>query len=385
MKKFLLATLLAGLFATQANAGITIPAGDWTVDVGGNVNSFYTNTTTTGKNATGAANSIGTGLLPAELGIGAKTRQNDLDIAVQFSFFTGTSSGTNTAGGNNTLNIRQAYMTAGDKSWGSIKMGRDLGVFGSDAILNDMTLLGVGPIAGGTGGNATYGHIGTGYIYADWLGQIAYTTPNFAGAQATVALVEPLNGVNTNQTDSQVGYQGKVTYDLKVAGIATHSWVSGIYQQRAATSATQAYTSQGFDVGTKLSAYGADLVGYYYNGEGLSGVNPTGANLNGLGSIGFIANGGVKTNDNGGYVQATYKVPGIGTKVGASWGESNATYNGASFTDRAWTVGAYQPVTKSLNLVAEYSRAHQTETGAVTANNGAEYTNTISAGAILFF
>ena len=58
MKKFLLATLLAGFFATQANAGITIPAGDWTVDVGGNVNSSYTNTTTTGKNVTGAANII---------------------------------------------------------------------------------------------------------------------------------------------------------------------------------------------------------------------------------------------------------------------------------------------------------------------------------------
>ncbi|MFM6978526.1 MAG: porin, partial [Methylophilaceae bacterium] len=30
--------------STTANAGITIPAGDWTVDIGGNVNAFYTNT-----------------------------------------------------------------------------------------------------------------------------------------------------------------------------------------------------------------------------------------------------------------------------------------------------------------------------------------------------
>ncbi|NBO10245.1 MAG: porin, partial [Methylophilaceae bacterium] len=28
-------------FASTANAGITIPAGDWTVDIGGNVNAFY--------------------------------------------------------------------------------------------------------------------------------------------------------------------------------------------------------------------------------------------------------------------------------------------------------------------------------------------------------
>ncbi len=39
---------------------------------------------------------------------------------------------------------RQAFLTFGDKSWGSIKLGKDLGIYASDAILNDMTLLGVG-------------------------------------------------------------------------------------------------------------------------------------------------------------------------------------------------------------------------------------------------
>lgn len=387
MKKYLLASLVAGVFASSAQAGITIPAGEWTVDVNGNVNAFYTNTTATGKNPTAPSNTVGTGLLPAQFGIGGKTRQNDLDIAWQFSFFTGTSTGTNKANAMNSINVRQAYLTFGDKSWGSIKLGRDLGVFGSDAISNDMTLLGVGPIAGGNGGNATYGRIGSGYIYADWVGQIAYTTPSWNGLQATVALVEPLNGQNTTQQDSQLGYQGKVTYDLDVAGVKTHSWVSGIKQDRKG-GAGQDYSSEGFDVGTKLSAYDVDLVGYYYNGEGLSGVNPASSttNLNGLGGIGFLMNGGVKTDDEGGYVQATYKLPVVGTKVGATWGESSASYNGADFTNKAWTVGAYHPLTKSLNLVAEYSRTHQTSTGnATAANNGSEYVNTTSVGAILFF
>jgi len=148
-------------FASTANAGITIPAGDWTVDIGGNVNAYYTNVSTDTTSKVGVttsgndANTIGTGLLPAAFGIGAKTRQNDLDIAFQFSFFTGTSSGNNVlqtngnamdgvpsggAAGNNTLNIRQAFLSFGDASWGSMKLGRDLGVFGSDAILSDMTL-----------------------------------------------------------------------------------------------------------------------------------------------------------------------------------------------------------------------------------------------------
>ena len=39
---------------------------------------------------------------------------------------------------------RQAFITFGDASWGSVKVGKDLGIFAGDAILTDMTLLGVG-------------------------------------------------------------------------------------------------------------------------------------------------------------------------------------------------------------------------------------------------
>ena len=40
--------------------------------------------------------------------------------------------------------------------------------------------------AGGT--TTTLGGIGTGYIYADWNGQIAYTTPNMNGLSLTVGI-----------------------------------------------------------------------------------------------------------------------------------------------------------------------------------------------------
>ncbi len=51
---------------------------------------------------------------------------------------------------------RQAYLSFGDKSWGSFKLGKDIGVFASDAILNDMTLLGVGA---GAASGAKYNYI----------------------------------------------------------------------------------------------------------------------------------------------------------------------------------------------------------------------------------
>ena len=88
--KLAVAGAVLALSASAANAGIIIPAGDWTVDIGGNVNSFYTRTKHTGAQRTASADdtttSIQTGLLPSSFGIGAKTRQNDLDVAFQFSF-----------------------------------------------------------------------------------------------------------------------------------------------------------------------------------------------------------------------------------------------------------------------------------------------------------
>jgi len=373
--------------ASSAQAGITIPAGDWTVDLGGNVNAFYSNVKTTGSTSN---NQIGTGLLPAAIGIGAKSRQNDLDVAFQFTFFTGTSSGGNTLNGSgaaaagkaldsNTLNIRQAFVTVGDASWGSIKAGRDLGVFGSDAILSDMTLLGTGGNYT-PGGSSTLGRIGQGYIYADWWGQFAYTTPNWNGFQVTGAVMEPVaTATQTNTGDLM--WQGKVTYDFAANDVTGRVWVSGTTQKLVS------YTAEGFDVGAKVSYQGAQLVGYYYEGDGLSSVAATSGNAYArnvlLGALnGSLSGTATKTKDSGGYVQATYVIPGVGTKLGLSWGESNsteATGSNQNSTD-TWIVGAYHPLTKSLNLVAEYSKATNSYTGAADVD-----VKTTSLGAIMFF
>ncbi len=163
--------------SSTANAGISIPAGDWTVDISGNVNAFYINNRSTDNNVVrgGLANteannssssSINTGLLPSWLTVGAKARQNDLDVAWAISFQPGASQGTSLQGGGGS-EYRQAYFTFGDASWGSIKLGKDLGVFGSDAILSDMTLLGVGSqgLVGAAGGTTTtLGRICSGYM-----------------------------------------------------------------------------------------------------------------------------------------------------------------------------------------------------------------------------
>lgn len=380
--------------ASAANAGITIPAGDWTIDIGGNVNAYYTHTSFSGdqeSNVKGAftdksANTVQTGLLPSALGIGGKTRQNDLDIAFQFTFFVGSDSGSGQAFGNNSLNIRQSYLSFGDKSWGTIKAGRDLGIFASDAILSDMTLLGVGAGAG-QGGSSTLGRIGSGYQYADWKGQITYISPNWNGFDFAAGITENFNNA-ADGTNSNLGYEGKVGYSW-AGDYAGKVWSSFVTQRHEGNVATPSYTTRGIDIGGKVSVGGFGLVGYYYDGRGLSGAASAASvnkNLNLNGGVNFLGTG--KTDDKGGYVQGTFTVPGVGTKLGLSYGvsKSDADVGSNNFKNKSWIVGAYHPLTKSLNLVAEYT---DNKIDGTNANAGADNielkARTVSLGAILFF
>ena len=371
-------------FSSAANAGIAIPAGDWTIDIGGNVNAFYQHTTYGGHAAAPSSNTINTGLLPAAIGFGGKTRQNDLDVAFQFTFFTGIDSTTNTDAGGygankalglNSLNIRQAFMTVGDASWGQIKLGRDLGVFESDAILSDMTLLGVGTPAGG--GNTTLGRIGYGYVYADWKTQIQYQSPSFNGFQVTGAIDTPWASSNTNDAYNQqdMGYEGKATYDFAANDVTGRVWVGGVTQKVTLTGSAGSYTATGFDLGGKVAYSGAELVASYFSGDGLGSL----AQLSG----GTVAQTNNKIKSDGYYVQGTYKLPGVGTKLGLSYGESNTDKNGSTVgtSNNSWIVGAYHPLTKSVNVVAEYTYARQ-ESDTTSANTNSK---TVSLGAIMFF
>jgi len=391
--------------SSAAQAGIVIPAGDWTVDISGNVNAFYINNQSKDTNTIdgGLANnkqdgsdrssSINTGLLPSWLTIGAKTRQNDLDVTWAISFQPGASQGKSLGGGGGS-EFRQAYFTFGDASWGTVKIGKDLGVFGSDAILSDMTLLGVGSQgavgqAGGT--TTTLGRIGTGYMYADFNGQINYTSPNFNGFKFTVGIDQPLNTLNlsttsadSTETDYSLSGRGGQQTPAFV-GLASYSWTGDVAGKIWAEGKTQRVEIQDFGrktanmygVGANVNAGALGLTGYYYSGKG-------------AGTTAFLMDGisgsnGKRRESDGYYVQATYVIP-SGTKLGVSFGESNLDRAGSESADnlvkenRMTTFGAYHPLTKSVNLVAEYSTV-RSKNQAGDKNDS----NIISLGGILFF
>ncbi len=368
--------------STGANAGIMIPAGDWTLDIGGVVNAYYTHTSFSGDDATagergdgGDVANITTGLLPNYLSVSGKTRQNDLDVAFTISINPGAStrgSGIQAAQQEN----RQAFLTFGDASWGSIKLGKDLGIYASDAILNDMTLLGVGSAAGALAGNTTtLGRIGRGFMYADWKSQIAYSSPNWNGFQFTVGLTQGWDpttvgaaGVGVSQRGgSETAYEGKASYAW-TGDVAGKVWVSGISQN------VELYddTATAFDIGTTINVAGFGLTAYYGTGEGI------GKTVQFAG--GYDAAGKAVDSDQW-YVQGTYALPGAGTKLGISYGESTLEAAGGDNTSDMLTFGAYHPITKHLNLVAEYSIAEDEDDAANTDLKA----KTISLGAILFF
>ncbi len=382
--------------ASAAQAGIIIPAGEWTLDVSGNVNSFMSQVKAKGTTgivgglATGGSaasvNSQGTGLLPNFLSFSGSTRQNDLDVSFTMSFQPAGDKGFALAGGNaisDSLNTRQSFLTFGDKSWGSVKLGKDLGIFASDAILSDMTLLGVGSGAGLN--NATNGRIGSGYIYADWKSQIAYTTPNFNGFQATVGLTQGWNqtGDGSLSTSTRGGgnpaYEGKASYSFAANDVTGKIWVSGIAQKQGngVDAAGSESVARAGDVGANVNFAGFGLTGYYYAGEGVG----TTAQM----YMGYSTAGKSRDSD-GGYVQATYVLP-TKTKAGISWGQSNldlasneTTASTIVKSNEMWTAGLYHPLTKHLNLVAEYSNIRSEN-----HNSGRATTNSASLGGILFF
>ena len=394
------AALLAA--ASSANAGIMIPAGDWTLDIGGIVNTYYTHTKFSGDNGAGTAplglgdadeqssSNITTGLLPNYLSVSGKTRQNDLDVGFTISINPGSST-TNAGQQNNPNNQenRQAFLTMGDKSWGSIKIGKDLGIFASDAILNDMTLLGVGSGAGSLAGNTTtLGRIGTGFIYADWKSQIAYSSPNFSGFSFTAGVTQAWNAIefvtdsasSSRRGGSSPAFEGKASYEW-AGDVGGKVWVSALTQKVEFNGNISDDRATAYDVGATVNLAGFGLTGYYYQGDGIGQTLQL--------FDGFDTNGNDRESD-GYYVQATYTLPGVGTKLGASYGESNLDGNGGlvddfnDIEDSMWTVGAYHPITKHLNLVAEYSQSkHEVDNRFEADSDGKA--KTISLGAILFF
>jgi hypothetical protein len=236
-------------------------------------------------------------------------------------------------------------------------------------------------------------------MYADWKAQVAYTSANFNGFQFTAGVTQAFGGYDTDSATAgsqlsrggkEPAFEGKASYSFAADAVTGKVWASGI-SQKLITSASNEVTASAWDLGATVSAAGFGLTGYYGEGKG-TGMT---VQMTGVDAL------GAKQDSKDWYLQTTYTLPGVGTKLGARYGESEMDLNDVSAATSGtgtqaglqkremWAFGVYHPITKHLNLVAEYVEAKNTSSDTNVSSSATNETNgkakTMSLGAILFF
>jgi predicted porin len=420
LRPSLAGALLAALALPAGAVDLKTADGDWTFSIDGNVNVDYIfsscQSASSAVSITGQLTCVGTasgsdvsnianGLLPAAFVFGVATTQNGIDLTAHLGLYPGvaandsgspnvgplTSGARNSALSTTGLDIRQVYMTFGTKTAGTFTLGRNIGLFGADVILADMTLPGVGaPGSAATPypANTTLGGIGWGYIYTDWLAQIDYTTPDFSGFNLTLGAFDPINSLTdlgTPDPKKAPGFHAKATFTLPISdGNKFYASVAYLTQKQYYEIAapppptTYNYTGDGVDVFAKLDIQGLEVVGYYYHATGLG----TTALFN-LGTFGL---GETRTSD-GYFGQITYKFGDL--KLGVNYGRSNLKYANSADQianpdllnyNQKVTGGLYYSLTKNLTLLLEGSG-----TKSASQAGGSNTGTTVNVGAYLGF
>lgn len=341
-------------------------------------------------NARNSETSIVTGLLPNVWGMTLKApTANGLDMSARLGLYTHMNGGEN-ALGNGEINIRETSGSIAG-SFGTVLVGRSLGIHQSNAILNDMLLFGVGAGASAGNNNTTLGRIGVGYLYTDFQPQVSWTLPALGnGFGAKVGLFDPkdvaADTAAVSATDhSAPRVEAQITWngDFLQTGVGVNLWVDGTYQytgrtlaetqsrQAAAAGSAQldiehdSVDSAGVGFGTKLSYEGFSLVatGFYASGLGMRGqhsVLPIRQVNNAVAATtGALDDDGKERKSYGGYIQGTFDF-GQGTNVGYSYGGNYLRMTGSDLnnlgTSNANTMHSgmiWHNVTDNFRLIAE--------------------------------
>ncbi len=384
MKNVLLLIALAAASLHSAHA-VEIKAGDWTVSVGGIVNAYYTAVSCSGDAVGGVAlgdkglgcggqgdrTTIGNGLLPNGLVTSAATTQGGYDVKALIGIYNSTATDS-AIGQNSVVDVRQAYFTFGNASMGTVKLGRDYGIFGANAILTDMTLVGAGaPVQATQRGRVALGHIGAGYAYLGHYGQISYSAPKSAsGIGIDVGLMSPVADtpivaapVYTAKSSPQV--QAQLTY----SGDGFKGWL-GAKSQRftSATPGVSDLTMNAIEAGASVTAGAAALLANVQSGKGLGLLSD--ADQGDIRSNSYLLQGTYKTSD---------KLK-LGISYGLSENDDNTAGTRGLKSNANLTLGAYYSLNSLITLVGEVGQTRSKSFGGATARM-----NGVALGGIIFF
>ena len=356
---------LAGALSLPTNAAVVLGGADgWEVSYGGFINLFYTQSDFEYADGTSEDSAhLNEGLLPAFHTMTVTTPEvNGLKGTGQITFAVDSSSEkasrlnkSGVAGTGSNIDMREVFFNvAGD--FGTVSVGRTLALFGRQAILKDITLFGMGALAGPDGGGTSLGRIGYGYVYPDFRTRFVYQTPDMNGFQLSVGIFDPQEplGANISETDTPQ-FQAEATFNSSFEGGSFSGWAGFIWQEQEIVAQSSDIETVGWNIGAEVSAQGFSLTGNYYDGEALGSLLH---NIGGGDGFGCKDDMGCEEADNEGYyVQASYTFNGA-TKVGGGYGESkqdgNDMYGINEVNNELWTVGVYHDVNSWLKVVAEY-------------------------------
>ena len=376
---------LATGITAPVDAKVTLMADEpsgWSFSVDGNVNAFYvystgndpfkgTATTTYGASRISIGDSarIQTGLLPSKFGFGVSgPASNGVTLRGYFGLYPQIQNGNTKTARGAQVDMREIYAAAsGD--FGEILFGRTLSLFQRNAIVQDMTLFGVGATGQNVAnGGTTLGRIGFGYVYPDFNAGIRYTSPALGLASISVGIFDP-SGIGSTTGGAQVAanhaqtdtprFEAELNIDLSSISAGSNFVVSGIYQEADGTergnTSSGEVEAEGIHIGGTLAADAFALTAHYYNGECLGSTVQL--------DVDAVAADGTCRDNDGYYVQATYNY-GAG-KIGISYGESNSDQAGTDAADTfsetetqsMTTVGIYHNFAPEWLAVAEVSQA----------------------------
>jgi len=314
---------------------------------------------------------VRTGLLPSIFAFNVKSPTiNGIDYGARIGLYpqienstthTGLGPGTFETNGGTSIDVREVFFTA-DGKFGQLLAGRALNLFEGKNILTDMTLIGVGVPLNLTGLGVSAGFIGRGYTYPSFGSQMRYTTPDFSGFKAALAICDPSKITGPGIIASQVNqprFETELSYAKAFTNGKFSGWLSGLYQEAkvrgiefAVPGAQHKVSSLAGAAGMQLNYGSFETVLSGFGGQGI------GAFLTQDGGDALGANGQPRITY-GGLFHATYAFGPL--KIGAQYGMnySERTDNEGDDlvqkSNQAITGGVYYSVNKYFTLVGEYT------------------------------
>jgi hypothetical protein len=388
-------TVIATLIAVcPAQAAFVVGGEDgWSFSTDGNINLFarYATADARPDNVHSAFYTLSdseesfrtrSGFLPGVLAFNIKApTMNGLDMAARVGFYPNPQNANTKNSFSGQIDLREIFFTV-DGNFGQFLVGKAFSLFQGQNCLTGMSVYGFAIEGAVSGGGATLGNIGYGYIYPQFNAQIRYTTPNLNGFKLAVAIHDPSqiigSGVgmdgstviepaavetNTPRWEAELSYAG-----IYAGGDGTFkTWVSGLYQTSKFTNDSlyddDEVTAWGVAGGVQVGYKGYELVASGFTGEALGStlmldydsLDYTGEERE---SYGYLLQGTYTWNNRFGK-----------TKLGICYGANRmdetsaekavraATGNGELKQQDVITAGIFHDINPHLKLVLEYNRA----------------------------